>query len=922
MEISTLLWFWGIVLVGLVYGNSACLEEERIALLHIKATFKSTHYSTWVDNKKSDCCIWEGVKCSNSTTMPVIELSVNGTDPKPNTRYFNASMFLPFQSLVVLNLPNSYLVGWFKNEGFDKLSELRNLKVLDLSGNKFNLSVLSSLSQLSSLKSLILSGNPLDSVPTKPSFEKLTNLSNLEVLDLGSTLTNHSDLQSILNLNDFTRLKYLDISGNHLHTFGSFDYDWCHFKNLQELRVGSNNFDGMLPSCLANLTFLLSLDISNNRFTGNIASSPLSKLTSLVSLNILNNNLEVPVSFEAFANHSSLIEVYTDGNIGVPETESRAWVPMFQLEIFSMSNCTHLQTLPRFLHYQNRLTFLDFSLNHLRGSFPNWLFQNNTQLIGLSLGGNAFIGSFSLPLLAQPSVKYIGISENRLSGQLQANISSVFPNLVLLKMSGNCLEGQIPASVWQMKGLEALDLANNHFSGELPTEVVIPPSLQYLHLNGNNFTGEIPKSLSSTNLAVLEISNNSLSGMIPEWMGQMSGLVLLAMSHNHLRGPIPVELCNLDRLRFLDLSENQFSGLIPSCFSHLEHLFLNKNHLSGNLTHGSTNNSALLTLDLSDNNIVGSIPQWIGNLSVLNILLLKNNKFEGDIPNHLCHLQRLRMLDLSHNQLTESIPSCLSNISQEVNSQQTFRLPALESFAFQSVAFTSVYTMFDAVRMKVEFTTKSSSLNYEGGPLLYMSGIDLSSNRLSGEVPIELGNLSEIQVLNFSHNNLVGSIPKTFSNLHEIGCIDLSYNKLSGRIPHELLELHSLAVFSVAHNNLSGSVPELKGQFSTFDETSYEGNPFLCGPPLHINCTNAQLKHPIQSNDGNEEEGEDGFIDMEIFYISFSVAFPVFFIGVITTLCVNSSWRYRWFHFVENLVFSCYYFLVDRVTNICSKVTS
>ncbi|XP_019253185.1 PREDICTED: probably inactive leucine-rich repeat receptor-like protein kinase At3g28040 isoform X2 [Nicotiana attenuata] len=532
MEISTLLWFWGIVLLGLVYGNLACLEEERIALLHIKAAFKITHYSTWVDNKKSYCCKWEGVKCSNSATMQVIELSVHGKDPKPKTIvHFNASMFLPFQSLVVLNLPNNYLVGWFKDEGFDKLSELRNLKVLDLSGNKFNLSVFSSLSRLSSLKSLILSGNPLDSVPTKP------------------------------NLNDFTRLKYLDISGNHLHTFGSFDYDWCHFKNLQELRVGSNNFDGMLPSCLANLTFLQSLDISNNRFTGNIASSPLSKLTSLVSLNILNNNLEVPVSFEAFANHSSLIEVYTDGNIGVPETESRAWVPMFQLEIFSMSNCTHLQTLPRFLHYQNQLTFLDFSLNHLRGSFPNWLFQNNTQLTGLSLGGNAFIGSFNLPLHALPSVKYIGISENRLSGRLQENISSVIPNLVLLKMSGNYLEGQIPASVWQMKRLEALDLANNHFSGELPTEVVIPPSMQYLHLNGNNFTGEIPKSLSSTNLAVLELSNNSLSGMIPQWMGQMSGLVLLAMSHNHLRGPIPIELCNLDRLRFLDLSENQFSGL-------------------------------------------------------------------------------------------------------------------------------------------------------------------------------------------------------------------------------------------------------------------------------------------------------------------------------------------------------------------------
>ncbi|KAK7853580.1 receptor-like protein 56 [Quercus suber] len=52
-----------------------------------------------------------------------------------------------------------------------------------------------------------------------------------------------------------------------------------------------------------------------------------------------------------------------------------------------------------------------------------------------------------------------------------------------------------------------------------------------------------------------------------------------------------------------------------------------------------------------------------------------------------------------------------------------------------------------------------------------------------------------------------------------------------------LTEMTSVAVFSVAHNYLSGRTPDRKNQLFTFDESSYEGNPLLCGPPLHNGCT-------------------------------------------------------------------------------------
>ncbi|XP_061981786.1 cuscuta receptor 1-like [Populus nigra] len=199
------------------------------------------------------------------------------------------------------------------------------------------------------------------------------------------------------------------------------------------------------------------------------------------------------------------------------------------------------------------------------------------------------------------------------------------------------------------------------------------------------------------------------------------------------------------------------------------------------------------------------------------------------------------------------------------------------------------------------------SYSYKGKILSYMSGIDLSNNNFVGAIPPEFGNLSEILSLNLSHNNLIRSVPATFSNLKHIESLDLSYNNLNGVIPPQLTGITTLEVFSVAHNNLSGRTPERKYQFATFDESCYEGNPFLCGPPLRNNCSEeVVLPQPVP----NDKQGDDGFIDMEFFYISFGVCYTVVVITIAAVLYINPYWRRRWLYFIEDCIDTCYYFMV------------
>ncbi|KAJ4845067.1 hypothetical protein Tsubulata_018283 [Turnera subulata] len=822
---------------------------------------------------------------------------------------------------------------------------LTSLEELLLDDTNLPRSFLLNIGALSSLK--ILSLNRCNLNGTLPDVE-FYNLTNLEELFLDYTYIPRSLL---LNMQALWSLKILSL--NQCKLSGTLpNVGWCELRNLEQLYLSGNELVGVLPPCMRNLSSLLLMDLSSNQFTGNIASSPLVDLMSLEYLSFSSNQFRVPTSFASFSNHSKLKLISCDHNELITEPNLQiSSASVFQLNFLSMSNCTSetgKPDYPYFLYLQHDLRVLDLSDNNFGGQFPYWLVQNNTRLKQLYLKNNGLVrGPLQLNYTVS-NLSTIDLSSNYMDGQMLKTMCSIFPNLVGLMIADNRLTGGIPRCFENMSYLAYLDmsnnklssgffeffpsigsslwflkLSNNNFEEQISPTLFNQTKLLYIFLDNNTFFGHIPNSLSRQfSPALLDLGNNHFSGMLPRWLGNVSSLDAIDFSKNHFKGSIPDEIFNLDWLEFLDLSENNLSGSLAS-FTNLQgisHVHLSQNKFSGPLRYAFYNCSNLVTLDLRENKLAGRIPNWINSLSKLSVLLLKGNTFDGDLPVELCLLTQLSILDLSQNMLSGRLPSCLSNINSTTFSKE-------QQIEFLSIGgqqlplegqFLVYRTMWPVIRVEeaIEFTTKRTYYSYKDSILNYMSGVDLSCNRFTGEIPPEIGNIQGLRALNLSHNNLTGAIPSTFSKLEQIESLDLSHNGLSGEIPHQLTQLNFLAVFSVADNKLSGKTPEMIGQFGTFDQTSYEGNPLLCGPPLQKNCI-GKAQIPLGPDDSNDSREGEAFMDMGAFCISFGLAYTTVVVTIATVLCINPYWRRLWFYFIEMFITTCYYFLVDSVHKLC-----
>ncbi|KAM1003417.1 hypothetical protein COP2_003828 [Malus domestica] len=122
-----------------------------------------------------------------------------------------------------------------------------------------------------------------------------------------------------------------------------------------------------------------------------------------------------------------------------------------------------------------------------------------------------------------------------------------------------------------------------------------------------------------------------------------------------------------------------------------------------------------------------------------------------------------------------------------------------------------------------------------------LTGLDLSSNKLSGPLPEDIGRIiSFITTLDLSSNSFSGQIPTNITNCSYLNVLKLDSNQFTGNIPLGIGQLGRMKSFSVANNQLSGPVPDF-GNNSGITAESYANNAGLCGKLLNP-CRGAQKK--------------------------------------------------------------------------------
>ena len=110
------------------------------------------------------------------------------------------------------------------------------------------------------------------------------------------------------------------------------------------------------------------------------------------------------------------------------------------------------------------------------------------------------------------------------------------------------------------------------------------------------------------------------------------------------------------------------------------------------------------------------------------------------------------------------------------------------------------------------------------GNLTHLVKLQMAYNMLSGAIPNSIGSLSNLQVLYLYNNNLSGTIPSSIGNLSQLVDLQLWINKLTGNIPSSIGNLANLQVLSIGSNQLSGSIPSVITSLTNLQDLSLYSN--------------------------------------------------------------------------------------------------
>ncbi|CAA6664485.1 unnamed protein product [Spirodela intermedia] len=467
-------------------------------------------------------------------------------------------------AVVALTLDGLGISGDLK---LSTLAGMKSLRSISLSGNKFTGRLVPAIGYLTSLQHLDLSGNQFygpvprritdlqDLVHLNLSFngfkgglpDGFQNLHQLRVLDLHSNGL-WADASAVMS--ELRNVEHLDLSDNAFYgrlPMNSSNLlslaDTAKFINLSYNELSGGFFTGDSLALFRNLEIL---DVSDNRLSGELLSFGLPP--NLRVLRARKNQLHGSLPEELLESSLALVELDLSGN-------------GFTGSIFSINSTS--------------LKILNLSSNSFSGPLPSSIGSCST----VDLSQNIISGDLSYISQWGAMLEHIDLSSNRLSGSLP--VFSQFQVLTSIKIRNNSLVGNLPSMLGSYPKVSVIDLSVNKLTGPLLPNLFTSLTLTFLNLSDNHFSGTIPlQTHNSTEspilpftslmqflifemqkLKLLDLQKNSLTGEIPQEIGELDSLEVLDLSMNHFKGNIPNML--QVSLKTFNVSYNDLSGLIP-----------------------------------------------------------------------------------------------------------------------------------------------------------------------------------------------------------------------------------------------------------------------------------------------------------------------------------------------------------------------
>ncbi len=421
----------------------------------------------------------------------------------------------------------------------------------------------------------------------------------------------------------------------------------------------------------------------------------------------------------------------------------------------------------------------------------------------------------------------------------------------------------ISLSVTGSGRVTGIGLSNNNLSGTIPDEIGDLTALRGLDLSSNNLYGPVPTGIGNLKgLDVLNLAWNELSGDILDEVAKLSNLVWLRLNFNKFTGSIPGTLGSIPRLEILHLGYNELTGNIPPELSnmvYLQVLSLGSNKLSGEIPPEFGDFIDLYYLDLCNNMLSGEIPIELGNLPYLEYLDLCGNQFAGEIPIGILDSFYLRRLNLSNNQFSGEIPNGIGNLTN-------LQFLHLSSNKLSGELPPELYDLSKLEALDLSSNSFSDFIDEGIENLSNLFWLNLSENQFTGSIPIEIGILSNLQYLDLSKNQMYGAIPDTLNNLNHIWYLDLGNNDFYS-LP-DLSGLENLSELYVDSLNLTfrDIIPNLKipSRVMNYDFQYPFGDTTIIGVSLDDSISFGVQSIDFEGNeyqwvkDGIELEGEKG----------------------------------------------------------------